>query len=81
MQAAGRHQTPLRRRHRRRPVEGTGAARKVVNRTPEELEKLRRIVASAVGIQTGADNTRGDQITLEEMPFNDQFATDVTQRT
>jgi flagellar biosynthesis/type III secretory pathway M-ring protein FliF/YscJ len=42
------------------------------------MEKLRRIVASAVGIQTGADNPRGDLITLEELPFNDQLATSVT---
>ena len=60
-------------------VEGAGAERKVVNRSPEELEKLRRIVASAVGIQTGTDNPRGDTITLEEMPFNDQLATTVTR--
>jgi flagellar M-ring protein FliF len=58
-------------------VEGTGADRKVVSRSAEEIEKLRRIVASAVGIQTGADNTRGDLITLEELPFNDQLATNV----
>ena len=60
-------------------VEGTGADRKVVNRTPEELDKLRRMVTSAVGIQTGAENTRGDTISLEELPFNDQFATEVSQ--
>jgi flagellar M-ring protein FliF len=60
-------------------VEGTGADRKVVNRSPEEIEKLRRIVASAVGIQIGGDNPRGDSITLEELPFNDQLATTVTQ--
>jgi flagellar M-ring protein FliF len=60
-------------------VEGTGAGRKAVTRSPEELEKLRRIVQSAVGIQTGAENARGDQITLEELPFNDQFAADVTR--
>ena len=59
-------------------MDGTGADRKVVNRSPEEIEKLRRIVTSAVGIQTGNDNPRGDTITLEELPFNDQFATDVT---
>jgi flagellar M-ring protein FliF len=58
-------------------VEGTSADRKVVSRSAEEIEKLRRIVASAVGIQTGADNTRGDLITLEELPFNDQLATNV----
>jgi flagellar M-ring protein FliF len=59
--------------------EGLGADRKAVARTPDEIEKLRRIVQSAVGIQSGADNTRGDQITLEELPFNDQFAADVTR--
>jgi flagellar M-ring protein FliF len=59
--------------------EGQGADRKLVPRTTEELEKLRRIVESAIGIQSGAQNTRGDQITLEEMPFNDQFAADVTR--
>ena len=58
-------------------VEGTGADRKVVNRSAEELEKLRRLVASAVGVQTGADNPRGDVITLEELSFNDQLATTV----
>jgi flagellar M-ring protein FliF len=60
-------------------VDGTGADRKVVNRSPEELEKLRRIVASALGIQTGTDNPRGDLITLEELPFNDQLASNVSR--
>jgi flagellar M-ring protein FliF len=55
-------------------VEGTGSARKVLNRAPEELEKLRRIVSNILG----ADLTRGDQVTVEEMAFNDQFATEVT---
>ncbi len=58
-------------------VEGAGAERKVVSRSAEEIEKLRRIVASAIGIQTGTDNPRGDLITLEELPFNDQLATSV----
>jgi hypothetical protein len=58
-------------------VEGAGAERKVVNRSAEELEKLRRIVGSAVGIQSGTDNPRGDAITLEELPFNDRLATSV----
>ena len=47
---------------------------KLVNRTPEEVEKLRRIVSNVLG----ADTVRGDQITVEEMPFNDQLATEVT---
>jgi flagellar M-ring protein FliF len=60
-------------------LDGRGAERKVVPRSSEEIEKLRRIVQSALGIQTGTDNVRGDQITLEEMPFNDQFATEMTR--
>ncbi len=55
-------------------TEGTGTDRKVIARTPEQLNKLRGMVASAVGV----DSTRGDTITLEELPFNDQFATDIT---
>jgi len=55
-------------------MDGTGADRKPVTRTPEQLAKLRSIVISAVGV----DSTRGDAITLEEMPFNDQFATEIT---
>lgn len=56
-------------------MQGTGADRKAVVRTPEEMEKLRRIVTSALG----ADLTRGDSVALEELPFNDTFATDLTQ--
>jgi flagellar M-ring protein FliF len=54
--------------------EGAGADRKVVKRKPEDLDKLKTLVASAVGI----DTTRGDTVTLEEMPFNDRIATDMT---
>ncbi|HEY0455451.1 MAG TPA: flagellar basal-body MS-ring/collar protein FliF [Verrucomicrobiae bacterium] len=50
--------------------EGTGEARKLAARTPEELEKLRRIVQNALGIQVNGD-TRKDEITLEEMPFTE----------
>ena len=59
--------------------EGAGTDRKLVIRSPEELEKLRRIVINAVGIQQAPENTRGDSITLEELPFNDQFTADFTQ--
>ena len=55
---------------------GAGADRKPVARTPEEMEKLRRIVGSALG----ADLARGDTVALEELPFNDTFATDMTQQ-
>lgn len=60
-------------------MEGTGTARKVAPRKPEELDDLRMIVASAVGIQTGTDNSRGDTIVLKEMQFNDQLATEAAQ--
>ncbi|HYG23424.1 MAG TPA: flagellar basal-body MS-ring/collar protein FliF [Verrucomicrobiae bacterium] len=55
--------------------EGEGAERKALPRTNDELEKLRRVVQNAVG----TDNERGDQIALEELPFNDQFAATLTQ--
>ncbi|HTS18840.1 MAG TPA: flagellar basal-body MS-ring/collar protein FliF [Verrucomicrobiae bacterium] len=59
--------------------EGTGADRKAVPRTPEEMDKLRKIVQSALGLQLN-DPTRKDEITLEEMPFNDAFPVDVAQQ-
>lgn len=61
-------------------MEGVGPARKTVPRSPEELEKLRHIVQSALGIQSGADALRKDEITLEEMPFNEQFEADLTRQ-
>ncbi len=60
--------------------EGKGADRKAVPRTPEEIQKIRRIVQSALGIQENGDANRKDEITLEEMPFNDQVSTDLTQQ-
>jgi flagellar M-ring protein FliF len=56
-------------------VQGTGDARKVVPRTSDELDKLRSLVASAVGV----DATRGDTVALEELPFNNDFANEVSQ--
>ena len=60
--------------------DGKGADRKAVPRTPEELLKIRRIVQSALGIQENGDAKRKDEITLEEMPFNDQISTEMTQQ-
>jgi flagellar M-ring protein FliF len=57
-------------------MEGTGADRKPVARSPEDLNKLRLIVSNALG----ADLTRGDTIELAELPFNDQFATEMNQQ-
>jgi len=71
-------------------MEGTGADRKPVARTDEEIQKLKRIVQSALGIQpasTGGssapgegDANRKDEITVEQIPFNDQPAIDLSQR-
>lgn len=57
-------------------MEGTGADRKMVPRTPAELDKLRRVVENALGSVT----TRGDQVVLEELVFNDQYATEINRR-
>jgi flagellar M-ring protein FliF len=59
--------------------EGQGAERKMVPRSKDELDKLKNLVQSALGIQKGADGLRHDEITLEELPFNDQFAADLTR--
>jgi len=56
-------------------MEGEGADRKPVARTTEQLDQLAKLVSSAVGI----DATRGDTISLEELPFNEEFAADVTK--
>jgi flagellar M-ring protein FliF len=56
-------------------MQGEGADRKPAARTPEELAQLTKLVSSAVGI----DTSRGDTISLEELPFNEEFATDVTK--
>jgi flagellar M-ring protein FliF len=60
-------------------VEGTGSSRKTVSRSPEELEKLKRLVQNALGIQD-KDPLRQDQITLEEMPFNETPAQEISRQ-
>jgi flagellar M-ring protein FliF len=60
--------------------EGKGADRKAVPRTQKELDDIKSIVKSALGIQENGDPGRKDEITLEEMPFNDQAATEITQQ-
>ena len=59
--------------------EGKGTDRKAVPRTPEELQKLRHIVASALGIVEN-DPLRKDELALEEMPFNDTEEVELTQK-
>jgi flagellar M-ring protein FliF len=53
--------------------EGAGASRKPLPRSKEELDKLRRIVQSAIGAQVDPDGKGRDEITLEETQFNDQL--------
>jgi flagellar M-ring protein FliF len=59
--------------------EGKGAERKAVPRTQEEKDKLSNIVRSALGLEEPSDATRKD-VVLEEMPFNDQPAVELTQQ-
>lgn len=56
-------------------VKMTGTTRELVKRDPAELKKIEGIARAVLGI----DATRGDEISVEEMPFNDQFATEVTR--
>ena len=56
-------------------MQGTGADRKLVPRSPVDLKKLQDIVSSAVGI----DSTRGDSVAMAELPFNNDFATEITK--
>lgn len=60
--------------------EGEGAARKPVPRTPEELEKLKRIVQSTLGIQLDPNGTRKDELNLEEIAFNEQYAVELNKQ-
>lgn len=61
-------------------TELTNGVRKVVQRSPQELEKLKKMVQSALGIQenTDSENPRKDEITLEEFEFNTQTADELT---
>lgn len=60
-------------------MDGPAKDRKPVPYSDEEIQKLKRIVQSAVGIQDG-DPSRKDEITLEQIPFNDTAAAELGQR-
>jgi flagellar M-ring protein FliF len=60
--------------------EGKGAERKAAPRTQEQLKKIRDLVQSALGLEESGDPNRKDQITLEEMPFNDQPAVELSEQ-
>lgn len=61
-------------------VTGTGTALKETPRSKEELEKLRRIVQSALGVQNGKGDSRNDEVTLEEITFNEQHKVEITKQ-
>ncbi len=57
--------------------DGVGPDRKAIQRTPQEMEQLKEIVQSALGIQTnGGDRT--DTISMMEISFNDQPMIEMT---
>ena len=58
--------------------EGEGANRKPAPRSPEDLEKLRRIVQNALGIQS--EEGQGSAVTLEEMAFNEQTSIEISKQ-
>ena len=60
-------------------MEGEGKDRKPAARTDEEIQKLKRIVQSALGLQEG-DANRKDEITVEQLPFNEQPALELSER-
>jgi flagellar M-ring protein FliF len=60
--------------------EGKGADRKAVPRAQDEMDKIRRIVQNALGVEGTGDESRTNEIALEEMPFNDQPAVEITQQ-
>jgi flagellar biosynthesis/type III secretory pathway M-ring protein FliF/YscJ len=59
---------------------GSGTNRVVAARTPEEMQKIKRVVMGALGIQEGPDATRPDLITIEEMPFNEEPALEIAKQ-
>lgn len=61
--------------------DSAGPNRKIVPRTPKELDQLTHIVQSALGIQDGTDAAlRKDEIKVEEIVFNDQPAMELEKK-
>ncbi len=59
---------------------GSGTNRVIAPRSPEEMQKIKRVVMGALGIQEGPDATRPDQISIEEMPFNEEPALEIAKQ-
>ena len=57
---------------------GTGTNRQSQARSPQDMEKLKRIVQSAIGAKDGTESK--DVVTVEEMPFNDSQAVEITKQ-
>jgi flagellar M-ring protein FliF len=57
---------------------GTGTNRTAEARSPQELDKLKRMVMSALGAREGADSK--DLVELQEIPFNDSQAVELTKQ-
>ncbi len=61
-------------------VKMDGTNRVVGTRTSEEMLKIKRVVQGALGIQDGPDATRPDQITIEEIAFNEEPAMEIAKQ-
>jgi len=61
-------------------VTGSGTNRVVNTRTPEEMQKIKRVVMGALGMQEGPEALRPDQISIEEMPFNEEPAMEIAKQ-
>lgn len=64
------------------PIEYTvsGSNRVAVPRSPVEMMKIRSAVRSALGIVTNSVDGRVDELSVEEIAFNDQPSIELTQR-
>ncbi len=60
--------------------QGSGPTRQPIERPAPEIENLRRVVMSAIGIEDNADSTNGNHVTLVEMPFNEELALELNQQ-
>lgn len=59
---------------------GSGTNRVTQPRSAEELLKIKRAVQSALGIQENGEAGRKDELTVEEMAFNDEPAQQMAQQ-
>lgn len=60
-------------------TEVADGAENVVPRSQQELDKLKRLVQTSLGMQVGQNSIGTDQIELVEMPFDDKWNTQIVQ--